>query len=119
MGPNPLPPEPPKRLPRRAAKDQPIRELDGVGPVEREKVARWLEAQIQGQQQHMEQIAFLQSTGQDFPGSMQQFTYASIGISWLKQLAWRIRTSRGGPLGGKPRRVQKCVDAAIESKMAK
>lgn len=96
-------PDPPDFTKRR----KPLAELAGVGPDEREKMARFADALREGYEREAQQIAHLQAVGQDFPGAAHRAMYDRCAISLLKQVAWLVRTGRGGPLGGGPRRTKK------------
>lgn len=88
------PPRPRTRRPR------PIDSLQGVGPVEREKMARFCDAMIEGFEYELMQLSQLAAQGREFAGLFQRQQYNRTAIAVFKQLAWTIRTARGGPLHG-------------------
>lgn len=87
-------PRPKTRRPR------PIDALAGVGPLEREKFARFLDLMVEGFEFELMQLSNLQAQGKEFPGLFQRQNYDRIAVAVFKQMAWTIRTSRGGPLHG-------------------
>lgn len=88
------PPRPKTRRPR------PIDALAGVGPLDREKFARFLDLMVEGFEFELMQLSNLQAQGREFPGLYQRQQYDRIATAIFKQCAWTIRTSRGGPLHG-------------------
>lgn len=100
------PPQRPKTRPRR-----PIDELAGVGPDEREKMARFADAMEAGFARQAEITTNLLSKGEDFPGASNQLVYYRVAGQVLKQLAWILRTGRGGPLAGQARRGKRADDS--------
>lgn len=79
---------------------RPIEQLQGVGPVEREKIARWLEAHELGWEKEIHDLAAALGQGMPASEAANKITYAKNAISVVRQLAWHVRTARGGPLAG-------------------
>lgn len=88
----------PRTRPRR-----PIDELESLSVMQREAVARWFDALIDGQERDLRQVAQLAMQGLDSPTLTGQAAYGRIKVSVLKDLAWQMRTGRGGPLAGQGR----------------
>lgn len=96
----PAPSQPRRR--KRTAMD----ELAGLSPTQKEQVARWLDAQLTAVEKAAKDIQAALNQGQDWPGAFNQLAYFRVKHGVLKQLAWNVRTSRGGPLGGQRRRTE-------------
>jgi hypothetical protein len=97
--------------PQRHKRARPIMELAGVSPIDREKVARWLDAHLPGTQQEVERLQWMMNTGQEFPGIAEQLGYKIVYLRVIKELSWQMRTARGGPLSGKKRFTRKQIEA--------
>lgn len=93
--------------PPRRGKHRPIALLAGLGPVEREQIARWLDAERESAEYAMQQSAELINSGQDWPGAYNQMQYWRVQIAILRAMAWNVRVSTGGPLGDEPKRRRK------------
>lgn len=82
-------------------------ELEGVSPIDREKMARWLEAHIPGCEKGIMDMRDAQAAGIEPPGAANQVYLWMAEISILRKLAWHCRTARGGPLAGEIKRRRK------------
>lgn len=83
---------------------KPITYLNDFGPVEKEKIALWLSAYLPALEFQIGQVSSEIMSGRDFPGASNQLLYNRTKYAVLQELAWIVRTSRGGPLGGEGRR---------------
>ena len=83
---------------------KPITFLNSFGTVEKERIAQWLSAYLPGLEFQIGQVSTEIASGRDFPGAANQLLYNRTKYAVLQELAWIVRTSRGGPLGGEGRR---------------
>lgn len=79
---------------------RPIWYLAPFSPVEKEQIAKWLDAYLPALEFQIQHVQSMLNAGQDFPGAMNQLAYSRVKYSVIQELAWFVRTSRGGPLGG-------------------
>lgn len=90
----------------RTRRPRPLDELKGVGPVDREKIARWLDANADGHERQIGNLQALIMTGQGSPTLTGQLQWATTAIQIIRQLAWSVRTGRGGPMADWRKRRQ-------------
>lgn len=95
----------------RTREPRPIDYLQQLGVVEREAVARWLDAMQEGHERELLQISQLAMQGHTSHTLSGQAAYSRVKISVLKELAWIVRTAKGGPLSGHGRK-RKSPDSA-------
>ena len=72
--------------------------LNPVGPIDREIVARWIDARREALEAGLQSVIDARARGIEQPGDYNQSVYFRCGIAHLKALAWDLRTGKGGPL---------------------
>lgn len=87
----------------RSKAPRPIWYLSPFSPLEKEQIARWLDAYLPALEFQIQHVQGMLNTGNDFPGAANQLLYNRVKYSVIQELAWFVRTSRGGPLGGGPK----------------
>lgn len=93
---------------------RPIWHLAPFGPAEKEQIARWLDAYLPALEFQICHVQGMLNAGQDFPGAMNQLAYNRVKYSVIQELAWFVRTSRGGPLGGGTKQRKKGAEPSPE-----